>query len=162
MPTLNQDTQLPEALFLLSIAVRTVLVLLALLAGIRIFGKRDVGGFNLLDVALILLLGNAVQNAITNGSGDLGVGLVAAATLLLLMRSRGTLFARFPWLQKQLVGEPNILVNNGRMDRREMRRKGIDEDELYAAMRGIGLTEIKDVRLAVLENDGNISIIPKD
>ena len=68
--------------FLVAIAVRTLLVLLALVISLRLLGKRQSGQFNIYDLALIMLLANAVQNAMTNGDGHLLVGVVSAGTLL--------------------------------------------------------------------------------
>ncbi len=153
---------LPVPLFLSTVAVRTVIILLALVVGIRIFGKRDVGEMNLLDVLLVALLGNAVQNALTYGSGQLAVGLVSAGTLLLVDRIVGTLFVKRPDLELKLVGEPEIIFADGVLDRRVMEREGVSEEELLTAVRAIGLERLTQVRLAVLEDDGTISIIPKN
>ncbi|HEX9012071.1 MAG TPA: YetF domain-containing protein [Anaerolineaceae bacterium] len=159
---MGQEPDLPLLLLLASVAVRSALIMLFLIFGIRIFGKREVGDMDLLDVALVLLLGNAVQNALTYGSGRFWIGLVAAGTLLGLDRGLDVLFARKPELQRRLFGAPTVIATDGQMDRRAMRKEGVDEDELYAAMREFGLTELEQVHLAVLEDDGDISIIPKD
>lgn len=149
--------------FLLSaIAVRTVIVLLALLIGIRVFGKRQVGGMNLYDLALVLLLANAVQNALTEGSGRLSVGLVSAGTLLLVDRLLGIAFVKRPWLEARLVGTPTVIVNNGRLERARMRREGVSAEEILAAVRQMGLSDIADARLVVLEADGSLSVVPRE
>ncbi|MGE5223494.1 MAG: DUF421 domain-containing protein [Omnitrophica WOR_2 bacterium] len=153
---------LPLPLFLASVAARTIIILFVLVAGIRIFGKRDVGGMNLIDLILVLLLGNAVQNALTYGSGHIGVGLVSAGTLLLIDQLLGILFVREPWLEVRIFGGPVTIVTDGRLHRRAMVRQGIDEDEVLAAARSIGLHDLDQVHLAVLEDDGTISIIPKE
>ncbi len=152
---------LPLPLFLTSIGVRTLIVLLALIAGIRIFGKRDVGGMNLVDLVLIMLLGNAVQNALTSGSGNLGVGLVSAGVLIIADRLMGILFVRRPWVERTLLGSPTIILHHGHIDRYAMQREGVDEDELLTAIRAQGLHDPSQVRLAVLEEDGSISIVPE-
>ncbi len=147
-------------LFLASIAVRTAVVLLAILVGIRIFGKREMGNMDLFDVATVLLLGNAVQNAMTIGSGHLAVGIVSAGVLLVIDRLLGILFVRSPLIEDKLVGEPVVIISGGLMDQRVMRREGVSEDEVMAAVREYGLADVRDVRLGVLEDDGTISIIP--
>ncbi len=154
------DLSLPW--FLAAIAARTAIVMVLLLFGIRIFGKRDMGGLNLLDLVLVLLLGNAVQNALTQGSGVLGVGLVSAGTLLVVSRAIGGLYARHPWLERRLMGEPTIIAADGKLDRQAMERQGVDDDELREAMRDMGFDDVEQIRLAVLEDDGEISIIPKE
>ena len=146
--------------FLSVIAGRTVVVLLALIAGIRLFGKRDFGGMNVYDLVLVLLLANAVQNAMTQGSGLLAVGIVSSGTLLAFDSLLGTLFSRRPWIETHLVGTPTVIIQNGRLDRGNMRRESVTDEELAAAMRAYGITELGDVRLAVLEADGSLSIVP--
>jgi uncharacterized membrane protein YcaP (DUF421 family) len=153
---------LPLPLLLSSVAVRTVIILFALVLGIRIFGKRDLGGMNLVDLLLVLLLGNAVQNALTYGSGELAVGIVSAGVLLVADRLMGTLFVRQPWLERTLLGGPTIVVHRGHLDRWAMRREGVTEDQVLAAVRAMGLEGLNQVRLAVLEQDGSISIVPEE
>ncbi len=154
--------ELPLPLLLLAVAVRAIIILSALVLGIRSFGRRDVGGLNLIDLVMVLLIGNAVQNALTYGSGHLAVGIVSAGTLLVLDRALGILFVRRPWLERKLFGEPTVLVTDGRFDDRALRRESVSEDEVLAAAREQGLAKLSDVRLAVLEPDGTISIIPRD
>ncbi len=153
---------LPLPLLLTSVAARTVIILLALVLGIRIFGKRDVGGMNLLDLVLVLLLGNAVQNALTFGSGQLAVGLVSAGVLLVLDRLIGILFVRRPWLETRIFGGPTLVANHGQLDRVAMEHEGVSEDEVLTAARAIGLDSLSQVRMAVLEDDGSISIVPEE
>jgi uncharacterized membrane protein YcaP (DUF421 family) len=147
---------------LTSTAIHTAIVLVALVAGIRIFGKRQIGGMNVYDLVLVLLLANAVQNAMTKGSGNLGVGIVAAGTLLLADRLLGIVFTRQPQLEGQLLGTPTVVVEDGRFVEEHLRREGVTQDEVLAAVRQFGLTELKQVKLAVLEADGSLSVVPVD
>ncbi len=153
---------LPEPLFLAAIAVRSAIVLIVLVLGIRLFGNRDVGGMNLIDVVMVLLLGNAVQNALTNSSGQLWVGIVSVGVLLVIDRAMGILFVARPWLERKLSGEPVVLVTRGRVNLHNMRRAEVYEDELMAAVRDQGLPDLSRVRRAVLEDNGSISIVPED
>ncbi len=137
-------------------------MLVALVIGIRIFGKRDLGNLNLVDIVMVLLLGNAVQNAITVGSGKLAVGLVSAGVLLLADRLLGIVYVRSPWLEIRLSGGPTILYDHGKLNRLALRREGLTEEDLLAAARSTGLSELAKVRLAVLEEDGTISIVPEE
>jgi uncharacterized membrane protein YcaP (DUF421 family) len=148
--------------FYSAIAVRTILVLAFLVLALRLMGKRAVGGMNLVDLLLVLLLGNAVQNAITNASGDLLVGLVAAGVLLLADRWVGILFVRHPILESRFFGKPTILASDGKLNILAMRHEEVSEDELKTAIHEQGLSDLSEVRLAMLEDDGSISIIPKE
>ena len=110
--------------FLFAIAARTAIVLVVLLIAIRFLGKRQIGGMNVYDLVLMLAVANAVQNAMTKGSGQLAVGLASAGTLLLIGRVLGIAFVRRPWLEAHLVGTPTIILQDGRLDRERMRREG--------------------------------------
>ena len=102
-----------------------------------------------------------MQNALTYGSGRLGVGIASAGTLMIMDSLLALLYIRFPALEHRISGEPTVICTDGRLDRRAMRREGVEDDELQAAMRAQGVGDLSQVRLAVLEMDGEISIIPK-
>jgi uncharacterized membrane protein YcaP (DUF421 family) len=148
--------------FLSVIAARTAIILIFLIAALRLLGKRQTGGMNVFDLVLILAIANAVQNAMTEGSGRLAVGLVSAGTLLFLGRVLGLMFLRRPSVEARLVGSPTILVSNGRLDEAALQREAVTQDELLAALRQYGLADLSDVKLAVLEVDGTLSVIPKE
>jgi uncharacterized membrane protein YcaP (DUF421 family) len=149
-------------LFLTTIAARTVIVLLALLVGIRLFGKREMGSMTVFDLVVVLALANAVQNAMTKGSGVLAVGIVSAGTLLVVDRLLATVFVRKPSFEAQLTGVPVVIVQDGRLERAPMQREGITTEEVMAAVRSYGLNALDQVRLGVLEADGTISIVPTE
>jgi uncharacterized membrane protein YcaP (DUF421 family) len=148
--------------FLAGIAVRTAVVFVLLAFGVRGTGKRQTGELNVHDLFFVLIVANAVQNAMTKGNGSLAVALVSAGTLLLLGWLGATLLSKQPAWEAWLVGAPTVLVEGGRMVRSSMRREGVTEDELMAAVRGRGLTDLAGVRLAVLEIDGSISVVPRE
>jgi uncharacterized membrane protein YcaP (DUF421 family) len=149
-------------LFLTTIATRTAIVLIALLVGIRLFGKREMSGMTVFDLVVVLALANAVQNAMTKGSGALAVGIVSAGTLLVVDHLLGFIFVRRPSLEARLIGTPVIVVQNGRIERVNLEREGITTEEVMAAIRGYGFSTLNQVKLAVLEADGTISIVPVD
>lgn len=141
------------------VAARTAIVLVALVVGIRIFGKREMGGMSLLDLVVVLALANAVQNAMTLGSGYLGVGIVSGGTLLLLDRVLGLVLVRRPSLERILTGGPVVIIQDGRLQRDHLRREGLTEEEVVGAVRGYGLASLAEVKLGVLEADGSLSVV---
>ena len=152
-----------SALWLPSIiAARTIIVLVVLLLGIRVFGKRELSGMNIYDLVVVLAIANAVQNAMTEGSGQLGVGLASGGALLLVSRLLGDVFVRHPSIEARLVGTPTVIVRDGRLERDHMRREGVTEEEVLRAVRGYGLATLADVELAVLEVNGSLSVVPRD
>lgn len=139
---------------------KSAVVLLFLFAGYRLMGKRQIAQFNLYDLATIMALANAVQNAMTRGKGDLSVGLVCSSSLILVGWGISRLVARIPGSQAFVYGTPTVLVSDGTVLVDHMHKERVTHDELLAAMRGHGLTSVAQVRLAVLEVDGAISIVP--
>jgi uncharacterized membrane protein YcaP (DUF421 family) len=149
-------------LFLTTIAARTAIVLLALVVGIRLFGRREMGGMTVFDLVVVLALANAVQNAMTKGSGVLAVGFVSAGTLFVADRLLAALFLRRPIWEARLTGVPIVIAQDGLLERENMYRQGVTEEEVMAAVRGFGLSRLNQVKLAVLEADGSISVVSED
>lgn len=142
------------------IALRTGSVYFLLLLGLRLAGKREIGQMTVFDLVLLLLLANAVQNAMVGGDSSLVGGLWAAGLLLLFngLVARATL--RWPRLRHTLVGTPTLLVLHGEILSEHMRREGVSGDELDTALREHGISSVDGVDMAVLEIDGSISVVP--
>ncbi len=152
----------PAFLYFLSLlAARTAIVFLFLVIGLRLLGKRQIGAMNIYDLALIMALANGVQNAMTGGKGDLWAGLVCAGTLLFLGRLLVTVFLRLPRLEQAVCGTPTVIINDGKVIEARMRREGITEAQLLTALRRHGLTTPGEAKMAVLEVDGTLSVVPK-
>jgi uncharacterized membrane protein YcaP (DUF421 family) len=146
--------------FLAAIAVRTIIVLVLVTAGLRLLGKREIGEMHLFDLMLILVLSNAVQNSMTESNGAIWVAFVASGAILLLGWSAAKLFVHHPQLERRLMGVPTVLVLHGRFVRANLQREHIAEREVLMEMRKQGIERVDDVRLAVLETDGTISVVP--
>ena len=140
---------------------KTVAVLLVLFIGFRLMGKRQVGQLNIFDLAMIMALANAVQNAMTSGSGDLRAGLVSSGTLLITGWIITRSFLRFSSAERLLLGVPTVIINNGKVLKRRLRREGVTKSQLMAAIRQHGIQTCSQVKVGVLEVDGSISIVPE-
>jgi len=125
----------------------------ALLVALRIFGKREVGQFTLYDLVFILLVANALQPAITGPDTSVVGGIVLITALVATNFVVGKLdtLPRF---------HPAVVVMDGKCLPEVMKREGVDQDEVAMSMREHGITDMKDVQIAVLEADGTISIVP--
>ena len=145
-----------------SIVLRTVIVYVALVAGLRLAGKRELGQMTPFDLVVILLIANAVQNAMVGPDTSVTGGLIAAGILVLLNYGVAQGRERLPWLRRAVEGTPTLLIDDGKFVREHLRREGLDEDEVMMAIREHGVPDVKDVRMAVLETDGSISIVPAD
>jgi uncharacterized membrane protein YcaP (DUF421 family) len=147
---------------LLAIVLRTGTVYVFLLAVLRLAGKRELGQLRLFDLVVILIVSNAVQNAMVGPDTSLTGGLVAATTLVVLDWGVGRFSLQASWLGSLLAGTPTLLVYDGQVIDAHMRREGVTEDELLMALREHGFVSPNDAKLAVLEVDGTISVIPRD
>ncbi len=159
---MQQEPNLPLILYVAAIAVRTGLILLVTVIGFRVFGRRSFGGLNVIDILVVLLIANAVQNSITNSSGRLVIGITSAATLMIIDRVFGFWSARQPLLERAVAGRATLLAVHGKLDRREMKRQEVTREELEAAARSFGITDLKEIKLAILEVDGSISVIKEE
>ncbi len=150
------------ALFLVAMAARTAIVLVVLIVGVRVLtGRHAIGDLNTRDILTLLMMANAVQNAMTKGDGRLTVALAASGTLLLLDWGLGVTLVARPSLERRLFGTPVVVVQDARMLQPALRREGLTEEDVRAAMRKRGIGDLRQVRLALLEQDGSISVIPK-
>jgi uncharacterized membrane protein YcaP (DUF421 family) len=144
------------------IAVRTIVVYVAVFAGLRLMGKRELGQMTVFDLVVILLIANAVQNAMVGPDASLQGGLLAAFVLLVGNRGLASAGARFGRWGRLIEGTPTILVQDGRYVEPSMRKEEVEPEEVEMAIREHGLDSLQSVRLAVLEVDGSISIVPSD
>ena len=143
------------------LVLRSAVIYVVLLVALRLFGKREVGQFTLYDLVLVLLVANAVQPAMTGPDTSVAGGLVIIATLVVLNFAVGRL-DRFALFRRMLEPEPTLVVRDGRYMAGNMRREGIDREEVESAIREHGLDSVTEVQMAVLEPDGTISIVGRD
>lgn len=151
---------LPYELLLAAIALRTIIVLLVLISAFRVLGRREFGQFDAFDLATLMCISNAVQNAMTEGRGELGVALCSSAALILTGAVLERLSRRHPRLARDLEGAPAVLVSRGKVIVRNLEREGVRREDVDAALRRHGLEDPSKAELAVLELDGTISIVP--
>lgn len=144
------------------IIFRSVCVYLFMIAAIRLFGKKELSQLNTADVILILLISNAVQNAMVGSNTGLIGGLVAALALFIINFFFKKLMFYIPALKNLVQDKPEILVHNGTLEFKTLAKLGITHDELMEAIREHGIEHYQEVRLAMLEIDGNISVISGD
>lgn len=146
----------------LDIALRSLAVYAFMLVAIRLTGKKELSQLNTTDVVLILLISNAVQNAMVGSDSSLLGGLCAAAVLFLLNFILKKFMFKNKKLRDLILQKPEILIHNGNLDFAKLSSLDITNEELREAMREHGVDRYKDVKLAILEADGNISIITGD
>ncbi|HKW42349.1 MAG TPA: YetF domain-containing protein [Gemmatimonadales bacterium] len=147
---------------LLDVAIRTSVVYFFLLAGLRLTGTRQLGQLSVFDFVLLLIIANAVQNAMVGPDTSLAGGLVAAAILMSWHWVIDRLRLRSRSVAKLLAGEGIMLIYHGKILDTHARRAGVTRDELLQALREHGVARADDVLIAVLEPDGAISVVRND
>jgi uncharacterized membrane protein YcaP (DUF421 family) len=151
-----------DLLRLVAIVLRTSVVYFVLLIGLRLAGKRELGQMNVFDLLVVLIISNAVQNAMIGSDVSLTGGLLAAITLLTINHIVSLVGRRVPRIGRELVGTPTLLVHDGEFITQNLDREDISPDEVMQALREHGVEDLDVVQLAVLEVDGTISVVPSD
>jgi uncharacterized membrane protein YcaP (DUF421 family) len=141
--------------------VRSVVVYLFLLAAFRFTGKRQVGQLTPFDLVVLLVISNVVQNAVIGPDNSLGGGLLGAVVILALNGLLVEVTYRSKRLRRVLEASPSLLIHNGKLVEKNLASERITLDDLHAAMRRAGVVDIAHVRVAVLEENGGISVIPR-
>jgi uncharacterized membrane protein YcaP (DUF421 family) len=159
---LNKIFDYPDAPTALLIIAKTAVVYLFLIAGLRLLGKRELGQMSIYDLVMIVVLGNAVQNAMINNDNTLTGGIISALTLLLMNKVFNLIIRHSGHASRFMVGQPLLIVNHGHFVDSAMRREGITREQVFAALREHGICEPTEASMCVLEVDGSISVVPVD
>jgi uncharacterized membrane protein YcaP (DUF421 family) len=144
-----------------SVVLRTAIVYVVLVLGFRLLGKREAGQLSTLDLVVLLVVANAVQNAMVGENTSLLDGLVAAAVILILDLVLHAAADRWEPLRNALDGEPTLLVDHGKILFENLRREGISDRELAVALRQNQLMSADEALFVFLETNGQISVIPR-
>ncbi len=144
-----------------TVVLNTVLIYLLLIIGISKIGGRLRSQIGFGELLIVALLGSSVETSLIGGNVSLIAGLVSMSTLLLTNRILTTLLHRHPRIRALVRGQPVVLFNQGKMFPRQMRRMGMDEDDLLEGIRLRGLETLDQVKMIILEIDGSMSVIPK-
>jgi uncharacterized membrane protein YcaP (DUF421 family) len=143
------------------VVIRTAVVYVCLVLGFRFLGKREAGQLSTLDLVVLLVISNAVQNAMVGENTSLIGGLLAAAVILVLDLLLHAAADRWKPIRDALDGEPTILVDHGRILFENLRREGISDRELAVALRQNQLLRADEALYVFLETNGQISVIPR-
>lgn len=141
--------------------LRGLVVFAFVLVFLRLSGKRQVGQMTPIDLVLLLLISNAVQNAMNGGDNSITAGAILAATLILADVATSTLARRSRKVENFVEGTPIILIHNGHVLDHALDRCGMTRNDLMAGLRTSGIATVSDVHAAVLENNGRITVLER-
>ena len=143
----------------IDIILRSVTIYFFMLIVLRIFGKKELSQLNTADVILILLISNSVQNAMVGANTSLISGIIAAFSLFFINYIFKKIMLKSSFIKNLVQDKPEILIHNGVTEYETLARLGITSDELEEAIREHGVERYSEVKLAMFEIDGNISVI---
>ncbi|WP_307845714.1 YetF domain-containing protein [Saccharomonospora sp. NB11] len=146
----------------LELVLRGVFVYLLLLVLLRVAGQREAGGLGLTDVLIVVLIAQSVGGGLAGDSESLADAAVLATTILSCSVAVDAATYRFPRLASLLKARPRLLIENGRLNRRVLRREFMTADEVRSQLRLHGIEDIAGVRVAYLEPNGMISVLTDD
>lgn len=142
--------------------VRGVIIYVFLIVLLRLTGKRQIGQMAPFDLVLLLVLSNAVQNAMNGGDNSVIGGVISAVTLVGANWLVGWMTYKNKTLESLVEGRPEVLIHNGKLFQTALEHAKLTHHELMTALREGGCACVEDVHAAILENDGTISVIPRN
>lgn len=147
---------------LAEVMLRGTVMYLALFLILRFVMLRQSSTIAIADILVIVVIADAAQNAFAKEYRSITEGIVLVMTVVLWDIALNWLSFRFSVFQRLLAPAPLELVRDGRMNRRNMRREFITEEELRGQFRQQGVSDLADVKIACLEANGEISVVKKD
>ena len=144
---------------LLIIVGKSSLIYVFIVAAIRLFGKKELAQLSVIDLVFILLISNAVQNAMVGNDNTVQGGVAAALGLFTVNYIFKVLSFRSSKFSKLVQGSTVLLIYDGKMIEENLKHAMITKEEVEAAVREHGVEKCSEVNLAVMEVDGNISVI---
>ena len=145
----------------MDIVFRGVFIFFFLYLLMRVIGRRELSSLEPFDLILLVVVGDAVQQGLTQDDYSLTGALLAIGTIALLQLGVSYTNFRFPRLRPLLDGEPIVVARDGKPIEKNLRRERITVDDLTSAMRQQSIAHIADVQWAVMETSGAISFIKK-
>jgi len=143
----------------MDIVLRTILVFGVLLVLMRVIGRRELSSLQPFDLILLIILGDAVQQGLTQDDYSLTGAFLVIFTFAVLQVFVSWVGYKFPKARPVLEGEPIVIVQDGKLIERNLRRERLTEDEIAEEARSSGIAHLAEVRWAVLETNGKISFI---
>jgi uncharacterized membrane protein YcaP (DUF421 family) len=145
----------------MDLVLRAVVLFLFVYLLTRVIGRRELSSMEPFDLILLVMIGDLVQQGITQNDFSVTGALIVGATIALLTVAISYTSFRFPRLRPALDGEPIIVVQDGKPIDRNLRRNRVTREELAAAARQNGLESLDRVRWGVLETNGRLSFIER-
>ena len=145
----------------MDIALRAAFLYAFVVFLMRVMGRRELSSLSPLDLVLLIVLGDAIQQGMTQDDYSITGAVLVVGTFAVLQLLTSYASFRFVRLRPILEGEPIVIIQNGKLLDRNLKRERLTEDEVLEEARQQQITSLDDVEWAVLENSGKISFIAK-
>lgn len=145
---------------MINIFIRTVLLYFCVVFAMRLMGKRQIGDLQPSEMVVTIIVSELASLPIGDSNIPLLAGIVPILTLIVLEISLSYASMKCKPLRRLFSGKPSIIISGGKINRHEMRRQRMSYDDLKEELRLEGCTDINTVKYAILETNGQFSIIP--
>ncbi|MBR6677550.1 MAG: DUF421 domain-containing protein [Oscillospiraceae bacterium] len=145
---------------MLQVILRSTIIYLVLLAGFRLLGKRQLGELELNELVIAMLVSDFASTPLQDLNMPLYYGIASALTLLLLSLLFSFISLKSLRFRTAFYGTPTVIIENGRLIQSAMRRNRFTVDELLGELRVQGIMDLRSVKYAILETNGQLSILP--
>jgi uncharacterized membrane protein YcaP (DUF421 family) len=146
----------------MDIIVRAIVIYLFVWLVLRALGKRELTEMTSFELVLLFVIGDLVQQSITQHDTSLTAAILAISTITVLILVQS--YASFRWKRSRpvLEGEPVVVINNGVVLTPVLRRERMTRDDLASAARERGIDDFAHIRIAILEADGKLSFVTRN
>ncbi|MGH2380859.1 MAG: DUF421 domain-containing protein [Candidatus Limnocylindria bacterium] len=145
----------------MDIALRATVIFLALYLLVRLMGKRELGQMTPFELIVLVVIGDLIQQGVTQNDFSLTGAIIAISTIALLALAMSWLSYLWPWAERLLEGEPRVVIRDGELLETNLRRNRLTRAEIESEMRLAGIGRMEDVAWGILETRGKISFIQR-
>ena len=146
----------------MDVVIRAAVIYVFVWLVLRALGKRELGELTAFELVLLFIIGDLVQQSITQNDTSVTAAILAISTIALLIVIQSFSIFRWKALRTVIEGTPVVLVYEGRVMEPPLRRERMTVDDLKEAARAQGIADLADIKIAILENDGKVSFITFD
>ena len=145
----------------MDIALRAVFLYAFVVLLLRVTGRRELSTLSAVDLVLLIILGDAIQQGLTQDDYSVTGAVIAVSTIAALQVGASYVSFHSRRARRVLEGEPIVIIEDGKLIERNMKRERLTEDEIAEEMRTQQIASVEDVEWGILESSGNMSFIPK-
>ena len=139
-------------------AIRTVIIYIFLIIAMRIMGKRQLGELQTVELVVTLMISDLAAVPMQESGMPLLVGLIPIFVLVAMELLRSGLMLKLPWVSRMISGNPIVIVNNGKLEEKALKRLRLTLDDLMEALRQQNYFDLRDIQYAVAEDAGQLFI----